>query len=115
VVTVDDVRALAETLPRSSEVLVHDRVKFRVGQMVYVAFSRDEETMGFGFPKEEREALCAAEPDKLKFTAPLAGRVTVKFWPALTESEVVEHNRLTMVLKASLTCVGTPSDTSVTS
>lgn len=63
-VTVDDVRALAETLPRSYEVLVRDRVKFRVGQMVYVAFSRDEETMGFGFPKEERAALVASEPDK---------------------------------------------------
>jgi hypothetical protein len=64
VVTVDDVRALAETLPRSYEVLVRDRVKFRVGQMVYVAFSRDELAMGFGFPKEERAALVASEPDK---------------------------------------------------
>jgi len=64
VVTVDDVRDLAETLPRSYEVLVRDRVKFRVGQMVYVAFSRDEQTMGFGFPKEERAALVASEPDK---------------------------------------------------
>jgi hypothetical protein len=64
VVTVDDVRALAETLPRSYEVLVRDRVKFRVGQMVYVAFSRDEQTMGFGFPKEERAALVVSEPDK---------------------------------------------------
>jgi hypothetical protein len=64
VVTVDDVRVLAETLPRSYEVLVRDRVKFRVGQMVYVAFSRDEQTMGFGFPKEERAALVASEPDK---------------------------------------------------
>jgi hypothetical protein len=64
VVTVDDVRALAETLPRSYEVLVRDRVKFRVGQMVYVAFSRDEQTMGCGFPKEERAALVASEPDK---------------------------------------------------
>jgi hypothetical protein len=64
VVTVDDVRALAETLPRSYEVLVRDRVKFRVGQLVYVAFSRDEQTMGFGFPKEERAALVASEPDK---------------------------------------------------
>ena len=63
-VTVDDVRALAETLPRSYEVLVRDRVKFRVGQMVYVAFSRDEQTMGFGFPKEERAALVASEPAK---------------------------------------------------
>ena len=65
-VAVDDVRALAETLPRNYEVLVRDRVKFRVGQMVYVAFSRDEQTMGFGFPKEERAALVASEPDKFQ-------------------------------------------------
>jgi hypothetical protein len=45
-------------------VLVRDRVKFRVGRLVYLAFSRDEEVMGFGFPKEEREALVASEPDK---------------------------------------------------
>jgi hypothetical protein len=64
VVTIDDVRALASELPRSYEVLVRDRVKFRVGQIVYVAFSRDETIMGFGFPKEEREALVASEPDK---------------------------------------------------
>jgi hypothetical protein len=45
-------------------VLVRDRVKFRVGQIVYVAFSRDETLMGFGFPKEERLALVESEPDK---------------------------------------------------
>jgi hypothetical protein len=63
-VTIEKVRALAETLPRSYEALVRDRVKFRVGQMVYLAFSRDETLMGFAFPKEEREALIASEPDK---------------------------------------------------
>ena len=62
-VTVEDVRALALTLPRTTEHLIHDRVKFRVGSIVYVAFSRDETTMGFAFPKEEREALVAARPD----------------------------------------------------
>ncbi len=62
VVTVADVRALALTLPRTTEHLVHDRVKFRVKQIVYCAFSRDETLMGFAFPKEEREALVAAEP-----------------------------------------------------
>ena len=63
-VTIDDVRALAATLPRSTEVLVRDRVKFRVGRIVYLAFSRDETEMGFGVPKEEREALVASEPNK---------------------------------------------------
>lgn len=61
-VTVEDVRAVARELPRSYEVVVHDRVKFRVGQIVWVAFSRDETTMGFAFPKEEREALVASAP-----------------------------------------------------
>ena len=63
-VTIDDVRAVASTLPRSYEALVRDRVKFRVGRIVYLAFSRDESEMGFAFPKEEREALVAAEPEK---------------------------------------------------
>ena len=64
VVTIDEVRALASTLPRAYEVLVHDQVKFRVGRIVFLAFSRDETIMGVGFPKEERAALVAAEPDK---------------------------------------------------
>jgi hypothetical protein len=63
-VTVEDVRSFAMGLPRTIEVLIHDRVKFRVGQIVYVAFSRDEEVMGFAFPKEEREALVESEPEK---------------------------------------------------
>jgi len=64
VTTLDDVRALAETLPRSYEALVGGRVKFRVGRIVYLAFSRDEQLMGFAFPKEFRDALIASEPDK---------------------------------------------------
>ena len=62
--TIDDVRAFAMTLPRTTEAVVRDRVKFRVGRIVFVAFSRDETEMGFGFPKEEREALVASEPEK---------------------------------------------------
>jgi len=64
VVTIDDVRGLAMTLPRSYEVLVADRVKFRVGRLVYLAFSPDEQIMGFAFPKEERDDLIASEPEK---------------------------------------------------
>jgi hypothetical protein len=64
VVTIDDVRAFAGQLPRAYEALVRDRVKFRVGRIVFLAFSRDEQIMGFGFPKEERAALVAAESDK---------------------------------------------------
>ena len=59
--TIDDVRSLALSLPRSYEALVRDRVKFRVGRIVYLAFSRDEQVMGFAFPKEERVALVEAD------------------------------------------------------
>lgn len=54
---------MLEPLPRSYEVLIHDRVKFRVGSIVYVAFSRDETVMGFAFPKEERHALVESRPE----------------------------------------------------
>jgi hypothetical protein len=64
VATIEGVRELALSLPRSYEVLVRDRVKFRVGHIVYLAFARDESMMGFASPKEERAALIEAEPDK---------------------------------------------------
>jgi hypothetical protein len=70
VVTVEDVRAFALTLPRTTEALVHDRIKFRVGRIVYVAFSRDETIMGFGFPKEERDALVAGDPERFLLPRP---------------------------------------------
>jgi hypothetical protein len=64
VITVDDVRHITASLPRAYEVVVRDQIKFRVGQIVFVAFSRDETVMGVGFPKEERAAMVAAEPEK---------------------------------------------------
>ena len=69
-VTIDDARAIAATLPRSYEALVRDRVKFRVGQIVYAAFSQDDSIMGFAFPKEERDGLVASEPDKFLMPRP---------------------------------------------
>jgi hypothetical protein len=64
VILVQDVRAVALSLPRTEEHLIRDHVKFRIGRIVYVSISPDETTMGFGFPKEERAALIAAEPGK---------------------------------------------------
>ena len=62
VATLDDVRPLALSLERSYEVFVRDRRKFRVGQIVYLAFSRDESIVGFAFPKDERAALVGGDP-----------------------------------------------------
>jgi hypothetical protein len=70
VVDIDDVRSFALRLPRTTEALVRDRVKFRVGRIVYLAISRDEAVMGFGFPKEEREALVASDPQKFLMPEP---------------------------------------------
>lgn len=55
---------MALGLPRTTEHLIRDRVKFRVKQLVYVAFSEDEAVMGFAFPKEQRQALVDSEPEK---------------------------------------------------
>jgi hypothetical protein len=70
VVTVDEVRAFASTLPRSSEAFVRGQVKFRIGRIVYLALSKDGSTMGFAFPKELRHALVESEPEK--FSLPSA-------------------------------------------
>ena len=59
----EDVRRIAAPLPRAYEVLVRDRVKWRVGSIVWLAFSRDETELGFAFPREERAALVESEPD----------------------------------------------------
>jgi hypothetical protein len=64
VVTLDDVREVAKDLPRSREVFVHGRVKFRVGRIVYLDFSRDQSIMGFAFPREWRPVLVSSAPEK---------------------------------------------------
>jgi len=62
-VTVDEVRELAATLPRAYEAFVRGRIKFRVGQIVFLSFSKDGTVMGFGFPKDWRAALVESEPE----------------------------------------------------
>lgn len=68
--TVEEARAIASTLPRSYEVVVRDRLKFRVRSIVYVAFSRDQTMIEFAFPKDWRAALVEAEPDKFSLPRP---------------------------------------------
>ena len=63
-VDLHDVREIALALPRTEEHLIRQYVKFRVGRIVYASVSPDEEIMGFGYPREERGELLAAEPAK---------------------------------------------------
>ena len=101
-VTIDDVREIASQLPRAYEVLVRDRVKFRVGRIVFVAFSRDEQIMGVGFPKEERAALVAAEP--AKFLMP--GQSDLRYqWVHVRLSAIDQAEMEELVLDAWRMCV----------
>ena len=68
--TLDDVRRIAMSLPRTSEHLIRDHVKFRVGRIVYASVSPDEERLGFGFPREERAALVASRPETFMMPLP---------------------------------------------
>ena len=75
--SVADVRAVAMALPRTTEGLVHGRVRFRVGRIVYIGFERDENVMGFAFPREWRAAAVESEPDK--FLMPTGGDLRYKW------------------------------------
>lgn len=101
-VTIDDARAIVADLPRSYEALVGDRVKFRVGRIVYAAFSRDESIMGFGFPKEERDALVASEPDK--FLLPRASDLRYH-WVCVRLAEIDGDELRELLLDAWRMCV----------
>jgi hypothetical protein len=102
VVTLADVRALALTLPRTTEHVIHDRVKFRVKAIVYCAFSPDETTMGIGYPREERAALVAAEPE-LFF---LPRQSDLRFHWVSCYVERLDHERMTeLVCEAWRMCV----------
>lgn len=68
--TIDDARLIAGALPRSYEALVRDQVRFRVGRMVYAAFYDDDTVMGFAFPRDERDALVASQPEKFLMPRP---------------------------------------------
>ncbi len=85
-------RRIAMSLPRTTEHLVGDNTKFRVGRLVYASVSADEERLGFGFPKEERAALVTSEPDK--FMMPLRNDERYNWvrarLPALDEDELRE-------------------------
>ncbi len=101
-VDADDIRRVALSLPRAYEALVRDQVKFRVGQLVFVALSRDERTMGVGFPKEQREAAVAAEPEK--FAMPSRGDLRYR-WIHVRLDALDPDEMRELVLDAWAMCV----------
>ena len=69
---------------------MRDRVKFRVGRIVYLAFSRDDTLMGFAFPKEEREALVESEPDKFL----LPKKSDLRYNWVVVRLEAIDHEEM---------------------
>jgi hypothetical protein len=101
-VTAQDVRRIALELPRAYEALVRDRVKFRVGRIVFLAISPDEELLGFGFPKEERAALVASEPEK--FLMPLRSDERYN-WVRVRLAKIDEAELRELIIDAWRMCV----------
>ena len=101
-VTGDDVRAFARTLPRMTEAYVHDRWKARIGSIVWAALSRDEAVLGFAFPKEERDALVHGEPDK--FLLPRASDLRYR-WVCVRLAAIDEDELHELLLDAWRMCV----------
>lgn len=96
-VTIDDVRSVASTLPRSYEAFVRGRVKFRVGRIVYLAFSKDMRELGFAFPKEWRQALVESEPEK--FSLPDSSNMRYH-WAVVRLDAIDEAEMRALVLDA---------------
>lgn len=101
-VTADDVRKVAEQLPRTEVRMIRERTRFRVGRIVYASISADETSMGFAFPKEERAGLIQAEPEKFRMPIPSDERYNwVRTWLAkLDEAEMRE-----LIVEAWCMCV----------
>lgn len=101
--TVEAVRAFAIDLPRAHEAFVRGKRKFRVGQLVFVAFDEDEGLMGVGFPKEERDALVAGEP--AKFLLP-SRKSDLRFnWVVVRLAAIDDEEMRELVLDAWRMCV----------
>lgn len=92
-VTAGDVQRVAMSLPRTTEGLVRDWVRYRVGRIVYASTSPDETILGFAFAKEERAVLIAAEPEKFRLPAKPDQRYNwVEAWmDALDPDEMREY------------------------
>jgi hypothetical protein len=96
-VTIDDVRPYALSLPRTTEAFVRGCVKFRIGRIVYLAFSRDGTQMGFAFPKEWRQAFIESYPDK--FVAPCPTDLRYN-WAEVRLAAIDEQEMRDLVLEA---------------
>ncbi|MBD3007063.1 MULTISPECIES: MmcQ/YjbR family DNA-binding protein [Streptomyces] len=62
--TSDDVRAIALSLPETTEKIAWSMPTFRVAGKMFATLPEDETSMAVRCPKVEREELVLAEPEK---------------------------------------------------
>ncbi len=96
------VRRVAMALPRTYEAFSRGQAKLKVRQLVYVAFSRDEEDMGFAYPKDERDGLVASAPET--FFLPAKGDLRYQ-WACARLSPLPEDEMRELVVDAWRMCV----------
>jgi hypothetical protein len=102
VAELSDVRRIALGFPRAYEAIVRDYVKFRVGRLVFASVSPDESLLGFGFPKDAREALVASDPET--FLMPVTSDLRYN-WVRLRLPRIDEPELADLLLDAWRMCV----------
>ncbi|HEX3899924.1 MAG TPA: MmcQ/YjbR family DNA-binding protein [Mycobacteriales bacterium] len=90
----EEVREFCLSLPRTTLGYVRDSARYRIGRIVYAGVARDEELIGFAFPKEERSGLVAAEPAKFQLPRPCDLRYN---W-VVGRLAVIDHDELRELL-----------------
>jgi hypothetical protein len=100
-VTVDDVFAFGLGLPRSTEGASRGKRKLYVGRIVYVAIDADG-IMGFGHPREWRQALVDSDPGK--FLMPTGGDLRYQ-WVCARMDKLDVPEMQDLVLDAWAMCV----------
>ena len=93
---------LARGLPRVTEGLGRSSLRFRIGRIVWLAFTPDETKMGFAFPTEERDLLVQSEPEKFLLPRPSDLRYT---WCAVRLAVLDDAELEEIVVDAWRMCV----------
>ena len=94
--TVDDVRRITSTFPRSYEAEVRKGIRFRVGSIVYAAFDNgNDRMMGVAFPKEMREGIVNGEPAKFR----LPGKGELRYNWIIVDLAAIDEDELRELLE----------------
>jgi hypothetical protein len=84
-ITSDDVRRIALSLPQTTEKIAWSMPTFRVAGKMFATLPEDETSMAVRCPKEERDELALAEPEKFWIAGHEAGFAWVRVRLAVLE------------------------------